>query len=54
MGANQQRIIQPPNLKAALVLHFAYYNFCRKALRCTPAMEAGITKHIWELGNLLG
>jgi transposase-like protein/IS1 family transposase len=43
------------NLKAALALHFAYYNFCRihKTLRCTPAMEAGITKHVWELKDLL-
>jgi transposase-like protein/IS1 family transposase len=43
------------NLRAALALHFAYYNFCRvhKSLRCTPAMEAGITGHIWELKDLL-
>lgn len=43
------------NLRAALALHFAYYNFCRihKTLRCTPAMEAGITNHIWELKDLL-
>lgn len=43
------------NLKAALALHFAYYNFCRihKSLRCTPAMAAGITKSVWELQDLL-
>ena len=43
------------NLKAALALHFAYYNFCRihKTLRCTPAMAAGITKSVWELKDLL-
>jgi hypothetical protein len=43
------------NLKAALALHFAYYNFCRihKTIRCTPAMEAGITKSVWELKDLL-
>jgi transposase-like protein/IS1 family transposase len=43
------------NLRAALALNFAYYNFCRihKTLRCTPAMEAGITKHVWELRELL-
>lgn len=43
------------NLHAALALHFAYYNFCRihKTLRCTPAMEAGITNHVWELKELL-
>ena len=44
------------NLKAALALHFAYYNFCRihRTLKVTPAMEAGITDHVWNLGELLG
>ncbi len=43
------------NLKAALALHFAHYNFVRihQTIRCTPAMEAGITKHIWTLKDLL-
>src|SRR5437588_32221 len=43
------------NLKAACALHFAYYNFCRihKTLRVTPAMEAGLEKHIWTLAELL-
>jgi hypothetical protein len=43
------------NLKAAVALHFAYYNFCRvhSSLRVTPAMEAGITDHVWELKELL-
>lgn len=43
------------NLKAAYALHFAYYNFCRihSSIRCTPAMEAGITKSVWTLHNLL-
>lgn len=43
------------NLRAALALHFAFYNFCRihKTIRCTPAMEAGITKSIWEMKDLL-
>jgi IS1 family transposase len=43
------------NLRAAYALHFAYYNFCRihKTLRCTPAMEAGVTKRVWELKDLL-
>jgi len=43
------------NLKAACALHFAYYNFCRihQTLRVTPAMEAGITDHVWTLGELL-
>jgi transposase-like protein/IS1 family transposase len=43
------------NLNYALALYFAYYNFCRvhKTLRCTPAMEAGLTKTIWTLKDLL-
>lgn len=44
-----------PNLKAALALHFAFYNFCRlhSTIRCTPAMAAGITKSVWTLKDLL-
>lgn len=43
------------NLKAALALHFAFYNFCRihRTLRVTPAMEAGLTDHIWTLTELV-
>ena len=43
------------NLKAALALHFAYYNFMRihQTLRVTPAMEAGITEHIWGWEELI-
>jgi len=34
---------------AALALHFWHHNFCRieGKLRVTPAMEAGITDHVW-------
>ena len=44
------------NLKAAIALHFAHYNFCRihQTLRVTPAMEAGITDRVWSMGELLG
>jgi transposase-like protein/IS1 family transposase len=43
------------NLKAAYALWFAFYNFCRvhSTLRCTPAMAAGITDHIWSVGELV-
>ena len=43
------------NHNYALALHFAHYNFCRihKTIRCTPAMEAGITKTVWTLKDLL-
>jgi hypothetical protein len=43
------------NLKAALALHFVYYNFCRvhQTLRVTPAMEARLSDHVWGLEELL-
>jgi IS1 family transposase len=43
------------NLKAALALHFAWYNFCRvhSSLRVTPAMAAGVVDEIWPLAHLL-
>jgi hypothetical protein len=43
------------NLWSAYCLHFAYYNFCRthKTLRVTPALEAGIADHVWNLKELL-
>lgn len=43
------------NLKAALALHFAHYNFMRthQTLRVTPAMEAGIADHIWEWEEMI-
>ena len=43
------------NLKAAYALWFAWYNFGRihRTLRMTPAMEAGITDHIWTIDELL-
>jgi IS1 family transposase len=43
------------NHEAAIALHFMYYNFCRvhKTLRVTPAMEAGLADHIWEIEELV-
>jgi IS1 family transposase len=43
------------NLEAAYSLWFAYYNWCRvhSSLRVTPAMQQGITDHIWTIGELL-
>ena len=44
------------NLKHAVSLHFLYYNFARvhQTLRVTPAMEAGITDHVWSLEEIVG
>lgn len=38
----------------ALSLHYMYYNFGRihKSLRVTPAMEAGISNHVWSLEEI--
>jgi IS1 family transposase len=38
-----------------IALHFMHYNFCRihKTLRVTPAMEAGITDHVWTIEEML-
>jgi hypothetical protein len=43
------------NLGYAVALHFMYYNFCRvhQTLRVTPAMEAGISDHIWTIGEIV-
>lgn len=40
---------------AAVVLWYTWYNFGRvhRSLRCTPAMEAGITDHVWKITELL-
>lgn len=44
------------NLKAAVALHFAHYNFVRfhSSLRATPAMAQHLTDHIWSLEELMG
>lgn len=42
------------NLEFAVALHFMYYNFGRihKTLRVTPAMEAGLTDHVWTIEEI--
>ncbi|MGH9386605.1 MAG: IS1 family transposase [Vicinamibacterales bacterium] len=39
----------------SVALHFTYYNFCKvhQTLRVTPAMEAGISDHVWSLEELV-
>jgi IS1 family transposase len=39
----------------ALALHYMHYNFVRihQSLRCTPAMEAGISKTVWEIADIV-
>jgi IS1 family transposase len=44
------------NLEANVALYFMHYNFCRihQTLRVTPAMEAGISDHVWSLEEIVG
>jgi len=40
----------------AVSLHFMHYNFGRihQTLRCTPAMRAGVTDHVWSVEEIVG
>jgi len=42
------------NHRHAVALYFMYYNFCRvhTTLRITPAMEAGVSDHVWSIEEL--
>jgi len=44
------------NHKAAVALHFMHYNFARihQTIRVTPAMEAGVSTHVWSLEEIVG
>ena len=39
----------------AVALYFMHYNFVRihQTLRCTPAMEAGVTNHLWSVEEMV-
>lgn len=43
------------NLRAAVALYAAHYNFVKvhKTLRVTPAMEMGLTDHVWSVEELV-
>jgi IS1 family transposase len=43
------------NHEHMLAVYFVYYNFCRvhQTLRVTPAMEAGIADHVWNIAELV-
>ncbi len=43
------------NLKAAVALHFAHYNFVRihSTLKVTPAMEAKVSSKLWTIQDLV-
>ena len=39
----------------SIAIHFMHYNFARihQTLRVTPAMAAGVTGKLWELGDIV-
>lgn len=43
------------NHEHALAVHYMFYNFGRihQALRVTPAMEAGVSDHVWSLEEII-
>jgi hypothetical protein len=47
-------IKQAANHEHALAIYYMHYNFGRidKTLRVTPAMEAGVSNHVWTLEDI--
>ena len=43
------------NHEHMIAIYFMHYNFCRihQTLRVTPAMEAGITDHVWNIEEIV-
>ena len=43
------------NHEHAIAIHYMYYNFARihSSLRVTPAMEAGISDHVWSIEEII-
>jgi hypothetical protein len=43
------------NFKAAVALHYAYYNFFKSniAIRCMPAIAAGVANTFWTVRDLV-
>jgi IS1 family transposase len=39
----------------SLAIHFTYYNFCKihQSIRVTPAMESGLSDHVWSVDELI-
>jgi IS1 family transposase len=62
MRMSMRRFTRPTNAFSKKVenhayqvaLHFMHYNFCRihKTLRVTPAMEAGVSDHVWSIEEI--
>lgn len=54
-GLNNALSKKLSNLKAAVALHFAHYNFVgiHPSLRVTPAMAAGVSDRLWFIEELI-
>lgn len=50
-----QRLIPEIGKACRAYHHFMHYNFCRihQTLRVTPAMEAGLSDHVWTVEELI-
>jgi IS1 family transposase len=55
-NAFSKKVDNHDNHKAAVALHFMHYNFARihQTLRVTPAMEAGVSDHVWSIEEIVG
>jgi IS1 family transposase len=44
------------NHTAAIAIHYMHYNFARihRTLRVTPAMQAGLSEHVWSIEEIVG
>jgi hypothetical protein len=53
-GAHTHRDVRVEKHASAIALHFMHHNFCgvHESLRVTPAMAAGISDHVWSIGEI--
>jgi hypothetical protein len=55
LGLQKADVQKVENHAHSVALFAMYYNFVRihKTLRTTPAMAAGVTKRLWEVGDMV-
>jgi hypothetical protein len=55
LGLQKVDVQKVENHAHSVALFPMYYNFVRihKTLRTTPAMAAGVTKRLWEVGDMV-
>jgi hypothetical protein len=52
-NAFSKKIENHMHATALFVFHYNFYRL-QKTIRCTPAMEAGVSDHIWEIEEFVG